>query len=109
LGMAALQFTNESERKALEEVFLDYGRKLKPDLLGSSWLHQRRFLIPGVDYQREGLNLVDERMLLRVEQWAKGEYYIWYCLGQIHSHLPEHDAGDAALSAKFIYNLGGGK
>lgn len=109
LDMAAHQFTHESVRSALNEVFLQYGRSLKPDLIVSTWMHHRNFLIPGVDYSQAGYNLADERALLPPDQWGRGEDYLWYCLGGVTSHLRQHDAGDASLTAKLLYNMGSGK
>ncbi|HYM12966.1 MAG TPA: hypothetical protein VEU62_19665 [Bryobacterales bacterium] len=109
LEMEAWQFTSESLRQALEEVFLGYGRSLKPDLLVSSWMHHRGFLVPGVDYKREGLNPFNERILLPPERWGRGEDYIWYCVAPPKSNLREHNASDISLSAKFVYAMGGGK
>ena len=109
LEMDARQFTSESVKNALDEVFLDYGRSLKPDLMISTWAHMRNFLVPGVDYSKEGINPFNERMLLAPERWGRGEDYIWYCIGGTKSHLAGHNSGDAALSAKYIYSMGGGK
>jgi len=108
LAMEARQFTDESVKSALDDVFIGYGRSLKPDLMVSTWMHHRNFLVPGVDYRPfEEIN--DERRLLSPVKWARGEDYVWYCLGVITSRLTEHVAGDASLSAKFIYSLGKGK
>src|SRR5579885_944511 len=109
LELEAWQFTSQSLKNTLDEVFLEYGRSLKPDLMVSIWAHHRSFLVPGVDYSKEGINPFNERILLPPDRWGRGEDYIWVCLGQIRSRLAEHNAGDASLSAKFIYSLSGGK
>jgi hypothetical protein len=105
LELEARQFTSESVRGALKEVFLEYGRSLKSDLLVSAWTHTRRFLLPGVDYRTEGINPFNERMLLPPEQWGQGEDYIWYSIGPPKSNLKQHNASDASLSAKYIYAM----
>ncbi|MGO8737045.1 MAG: hypothetical protein ACLQVM_30130 [Terriglobia bacterium] len=109
LELEARQFTSESVRGALKEVFLEYGRSLKPDLLVSAWTHTRRFLLPGVDYRTEGINPFNERMLLPPEQWGRGEDYIWYSIGPPKSNLQQHNASDSSLSAKYIYAMSKGK
>ena len=108
LAMAARQFTDESMKRAFDEVFVDYGRSLKPDLLLSAWTHQRGFLVPGADY-RSFERITDERSLLSPQLWGKRENYLWYCIGKTSSRLSEHITGDASLSAKFIYSMGRGK
>jgi hypothetical protein len=109
LEMDARQFTSESVKNCLDEVFLEYGRSLKPDLMISTWAHMRSFLVPGVDYTKEGINPFNERMLLQPERWGRGEDYIHYCIGGTKSRLAEHNCGDASLSAKYIYSMGRGK
>lgn len=109
LELEAWQFTSESVRRALKEVFLEYGRSLKPDLLVSAWTHHRRFLLPGVNYKIEGINSFNERILLPPEQWGQGEDYIWCCIGPPKSNLKQHNASDSSLSAKYIYAMSRGK
>jgi hypothetical protein len=62
-----LRFTCISMKNAYDEVFMAYGRSLKPDLILAMWLHGHYTPAPN-----------DERMMLPPELWAKGEDYIWY-------------------------------
>jgi len=54
-------------KNAYDEVFMAYGRSLKPDLILAQWLHGHDTPAPN-----------DERLMLPPELWAKGEDYLWY-------------------------------
>ena len=62
-----LRFTGIAMKNAYDEVFITYGRSLKPDLILAAWLHGHYTPAPA-----------DERLMLPPELWAKGEDYIWY-------------------------------
>ena len=67
LHLEQLRFTNISMKNAYDDVFIAYGRSLKPDLILAMWLHGHYTPSP-----------YDERLLLPPELWAEGEDYIWY-------------------------------
>ena len=67
LRFEALRFTCISMKNAYDEVFIAYGRSLKPDLILAAWLHGHYTPAPH-----------DERLMLPPELWAKGEDYLWY-------------------------------
>ena len=69
------RFSDISNKKAFDEVFIQYGRSLKPDLIVSQWLHSSA----DFDYPPKGT--VDERAMLPAELWGKGEDYLWYSPG----------------------------
>ena len=54
-------------KNAYDDVFIAYGRSVKPDLILAAWLHGHYTPAPA-----------DERLMLPPELWAKGEDYIWY-------------------------------
>jgi hypothetical protein len=72
-------------------------------------MHHRGFLVPGVDYRKEGINPFNERVLLPPDRWARGENYVWHCVAPPKPNLRRHNASDISLSAKFISAMGGGK
>lgn len=119
IDIEAREFSAVSVKKCFDEVFIDYGRKLKPDLVVSMWTHFRRFLTEGRPKSNAGpasLNdnvdfesFVDERDLLPIEEWGKGEAYTWYSDPVYRSHLESGIVGDATLSAKFMRAAGEGK
>ena len=91
--------THLRRKEALDEIYIAYGRSLKPDLLLAQWYHKYDFMAH------------DERSLLPSALWAKDEDYIWYSQGGYkgmsfinHSYL-----ADMGLPARFIYAASGGK
>src|SRR5262249_31241909 len=71
LRRAMLRFSQISNKQVFDEVFIKYGRSIKPDLIVAQWNHLGDFS------QVSG----DERCLLPAELWGKGEDYLWYSLG----------------------------
>jgi hypothetical protein len=76
LRLEGQKFADRSRKSAFDEVFIEYGRSLKADLIVAQWLHS---------YQPVARN--DERMMLPPDLWAKGEDYLWYCVGKNESTL----------------------
>jgi hypothetical protein len=71
LRLEGQRFSDISRKKAFDDIFVDYGRSLKPGLILAQWLHS---------YQPMPSN--DERFMLPPDLWAKGEDYLWYCVGK---------------------------
>jgi len=71
LRLEGQRFSDISRKKAFDEIFIQYGRSLKPGLILAQWLHS---------YQPMPRN--DERFMLPPELWAKDEDYLWYCVGK---------------------------
>ena len=67
LRLEELRFSQISRKQAFDEIFIEYGRCLKPDLILAMWLHGHYTPAPS-----------DERLMLPPELWAEGEDYIWY-------------------------------
>ena len=91
--------THLRRKEALDEIYIEYGRSLKPDLLLAQWYHKYDF------------HPHDERSLLPSQLWAKDEDYIWYSQGGYKGmSVIEHGyLADMGLPARFIYAAGGGK
>lgn len=89
-----LRFSQITNKQAFDEVFIEYGRSLKPDLLVAQWNHLSRFS------QING----DERCLLPAEMWGRDETYLWYSLGAAgnYTNLKEGDLGEGTLQARYI-------
>ncbi len=89
-----LRFSQVSNKQVFDEVFVRYGRTLKPDLIVGQWNHLGNFS------QISG----DERCLLPAELWGKDEDYLWYSTGDSahFTDLPNRFLGDATLQARFI-------
>ncbi|MBL8292884.1 MAG: hypothetical protein JNN08_13655, partial [Bryobacterales bacterium] len=71
LRLEGLRFSDISRKKAFDDIFIAYGRSLKPGLILAQWLHS---------YQPLPRN--DERFMLPPDLWARGEDYLWYCVGK---------------------------
>ena len=69
-------FSDLINKEAFDEVFHQYGRSLKPDLITSVWGHSSQ------DFGNPPTGNNDERMMLPSELWGKDESYLWYCLGR---------------------------
>ena len=107
IDLAARQFAAESVKACFDEVFIDYGRSLKPDLIVSQWTHFRRFLQANVLSVKAQANvsiakLVDERLLLPLPRWGRGEDYLWYSTPVYKSDLEIGITGNAALTHKYL-------
>src|SRR5262249_10093960 len=66
-----LRFSPTAIKQAFDDVFLDFGRSLKPHLIAAPWDH------PGDFDPISG----DERCLLPADVWGRGEGYLWYSTG----------------------------
>lgn len=96
-----LRFSQVANKQAFDEVFVKYGRSLKPDLLVGQWNHLGNF------NQVNG----DERCLLPAEQWGRNESYLWYSTGGAahYTDLAEGMLGEGTLQARYIRGMFGNK
>jgi len=89
-----LSWSQISNKQVFDEVFVRYGRTLKPDLIVAQWNHLGNFS------QIAG----DERSLLPAEYWGKDEDYLWYSTGDAahYTDLKNRYLGEATLQARYI-------
>jgi hypothetical protein len=89
-----LRFSQIANKRAFDEVFTQYGRSLKADLIVAQWNHLGDFS------QISG----DERCLLPDELWGKNEDYLWYSTGDAanFTDLTSGVLGEATLQARYI-------
>ena len=89
-----LRFSQIANKQALDEVFVQHGRKLKPDLIVAQWNHLGDF------QQISG----DERCLLPAKLWGHGEDYLWYSTGDAanSTDLSAGHLGEATLQARYV-------
>jgi len=94
LRLEMLRFSQILTKDAFEEVFCQYGRSLKPDLILGQWNHLSYFS------QISG----DERCLLPKELWGKDEDYLWYSSGAsaCYTDLKEGWLGEVTLQARYV-------
>ena len=97
--LAIRRSANLRRKEAFDEIFVEYGRSLKPDLLLAQWYH------------KYGFKPNDERSLLPGALWARDEDYIWYSQGphKGFSFIEHGYLADMGLPARFIYAAGGGR
>lgn len=101
LKRESLRFSQIANKAAFDEVFVDYGRSLKADLIVAQWNHLGDF------DQISG----DERCMLPSELWAANEDYLWYSTGDAanKTRLADGVFGEATLQARYIRHASGGK
>lgn len=89
-----LRFSQIANKRAFDEVFVEYGRSLKPDLILAQWNHLGDFS------QIAG----DERCLLPPELWGRNEDYLWYSTGGalVFTDLAQGFLGEGTLQARYI-------
>ncbi|MFN0199617.1 MAG: hypothetical protein ACKVT0_22925, partial [Planctomycetaceae bacterium] len=89
-----LRFSQLANKRTFDEVFIDYGKSIKPDLIVGQWNHIGDF----------GQINVDERCMLPADVWGKGEDYLWYSTGgaAFYTDLKNKFLGDATLQCRYI-------
>ncbi len=89
-----LRFSQLGTKAAFDDVFVKYGRSLKPDLIVGQWNHLGDF----------GQISGDERSMLPAEAWGRDEDYLWYSTGGSahYTDLENGELGDGSLRARYI-------
>jgi len=89
-----LRWSQIANKQAFDDVFIQYGRSLKPDLRVAQWNHLSFFS------QISG----DERCMLPAQLWGRGEDYLWYSSGAAacFTDLQEGILGEITLQARYI-------
>ena len=89
-----LRFSQIANKRAFDEVFVQYGRSLKPGLIVGQWNHLGNFS------QIAG----DERCLLPSELWGRDEDYAWYSTGDSanSTDLAEGFLGEGTLQSRYL-------
>ena len=89
-----LRFSQIANKNAFDEVFVQFGRSLKADLIVAQWNHLGDFS------QISG----DERCLLPADLWGKDEDYLWYSTGDAanQTDLASGVLGEGTLQARYV-------
>jgi len=112
-ALECLRFSQSVLKDCFDDVFIEHGRKLKPELILGQWNHIYRSNYEGPG-QLAGtfaqLN-ADERCVLATNRWGQGEDFVWYSIGNWSMYdKPEDGAyGEFVLERKYLYEAGGGK
>ena len=96
LQIEAMRFSQSAWKKHYDEIFIETGRKLKPDLILGSWNHLG-FMAP------------HERNVIPKDMWGRDEDLFWYSTGAGTGTVANGDAGVRMLNLKFIWELSGHK
>jgi hypothetical protein len=89
-----LRWSQLSNKKVFDDVFIRHGRALKPDLIVAQWNHLGNF----------GQISGDERCLLPADAWGRDEDYTWYSTGGAanSTDLEKRNLGEATLQARYV-------
>ena len=91
-----MRFSQFTWKQHYDEIFIETGRKLKPDLILGSWNHL-------------GFMKHHERNVMPKEMWGCDEDLLWYSTGAGTGTVADGDAGVRMLNLKFIWELSGHK
>lgn len=101
LEWLAMEWGAEHFKQMYDDIFISYGRKIRPSLLVAQWNHLSH------------VSIKEERMFLPRQLWGKDESYFWYSGGasfvRKNLNLQEGKAGDAWLSSLYVRSLSGGR
>jgi hypothetical protein len=97
LQIEAMRFAQVSRKRHYDEIFIDTGRRLKPDLILGSWNHLGF------------MSTAEERNMMPKELWGRGENHFWYSTGGQAGTVTEGNAGVRTLNLKWIWELSGRK
>ena len=89
-----LRWSQISNKRVFDKIFVRFGRSLKSDLIVAQWNHL------GNLSQISG----DERCLLPAEHWGSDEDYLWYSTGASanYTDLQNRYLGEGTLQARYI-------
>jgi hypothetical protein len=92
-----LRWAQISNKRVFDEVFHEYGRSLKPDLISAQWNHLGNF----------GQIAGDERCLIPADLWGQDETYLWYSTGgaACATDIPAGNLGEGTLQARYIRGM----
>lgn len=97
LQVEAMRFSQVSWKRHYDEIFIEVGRELKPDLILGSWNH--------LGYLSTG----EERNVMPKELWGREEDLLWYSTGGNAGTVADGDAGTRLLNLRYIRELSDGK
>ena len=119
LQLEAMKFARHAVKEAFDDVFVQFARKVKPELLVAQWNHMPYFdelhldggHIPRFNMTTFAHASADERWSLPIELWGRGEGFYWYCNWGTcqNTQLDKQFLADVTLYAKLLRNMARGK
>lgn len=97
LDWEAMRWGARAFKEAFDEVLIDYGRSLKPNLIVATWDHIGN------------TRVTEERSFTPIDLWGRGENYFWYSGGYGPTDLANGKLGDGWMNCLYIRALSGGK
>ncbi len=97
LDREAMRWGAAAFKRSFDEVYLQYGRSLKKDLIVSTWNHLG------------DVGVTEERAFLPLEEWGRGEHYFWYSGGYGPTKIEDRKLGDGWVNCLYLRELGRGK
>jgi len=118
LDLERIRFAKHMVKEFFDEVYIEYGRSRKHDLIASQWnhmayfdeLHLDRGHLPPATRTSFAHAAADERWGLPTERWGKGESLLWYCnWGTAQNTILDKEyAADTVLYGKLLRALARG-
>ena len=119
LELEGMKFARRQTKECFDEVFLQYARGRKKDLIVAQWNHIPHFdemrlddgHIPGSPTTTFVHACHDERWSLPADVWGRGEDFFWYCnWGTTQkTQLNKQHVADITLYAKLIRSQARGR
>jgi len=103
LSLEAQRFLHASNKEAFDEIFIEYGRQLKPDLLVAQWNHFGGHQGGSGTFFRPC-----ERALLPADVWGRDESYLWSCQSKRATAISRGHVGDTTLESRYFRAAGRG-
>ncbi len=119
LELERMKFARHAIKECFDNIFVAFGRSLKPDLLVAQWnhmpyfdeLHSDRGHIPAWHVTTFAHVSADERWSLPTGLWGRGEDLFWYCNWGTcqHTQLEKRFVADVTMYAKLLRSQARGK
>ena len=119
LQLEGMKYARHAIKHAYDEVFVNFGRGVKRDLLLSQWNHMPYFdelhldggHIPVWKMTTFAHASANERWSLPIDMWGKGEDFYWYCNWGTcqNTRLEQRFLADITLYAKLLRSFARGK
>ena len=119
IELEAMKYARHSIKDIYDDVFVDFARKVKSDLIVAQWNHMPYFdelhldggHIPRFHLTTFAHASANERWSLPLSLWGRGEDFYWYCNWGTcqNTQLEKRFLADVTLYGKLLRSLARGK
>ncbi len=119
IELEGMKFARHAIKECYDDVFVQFGRSVKKDLIVAQWNHMPYFdelhldggHIPRWHMTTFGHASANERWSLPIELWGRGEDFYWYCNWGTcqNTQLDKRFLADITLYAKLLRSQARGK